>query len=172
MAVTEILGTDSLSSSRVTLNNNFIVLEDDINDIKTYLDPTATTLTGVGITATSLIVSGTSALSVTTASTLSTSGAATFGAAVVKSGINGSSSAGLTSLALSSFDHSTYFVDAGSLVSLNASTVAGKEITIIAAVGGDIDGTNIAGSGNVTLAQYGTLTLRSDGTDWYIISAS
>lgn len=171
MAVTEILGTDSLSSSRVTLNQNFITLEDEINDIKTYLDPTALTLTGLSVTATALTVSGTSALSVTTASTITTTGDCEFGAAVIKSGISGSSSSGVQALT-GTFAHSTYFVDATQPVALDASTVAGQEITIIAQVGGDVDGTNIAGSGNVTLAQNGTLTLRSDGTSWYIIGKS
>jgi len=171
MAVTEILGTDSLSSSRVTLNQNFITLEDEINDIKTYLDPTALTLTGLSVTATALSVSGTSALSVTTASTITTTGDCEFGAAVIKTGITGTSSSGVAALT-SPFASSSYFVDATLNVTLDASTSAGQEISIIAAVAGDIDGTNIAGSGNVTLAQYGTLTLRSDGTSWYIIGKS
>jgi len=170
MAVTEILGTDSLSSSRVTLNQNFITLEDEINDIKTYLDPTALTLTGLSVTATALSVSGTSALSVTTASTITTTGDCEFGAAVIKTGITGTSSSGVAALT-SPFASSSYFVDAA-LVTLDASTTTGQEISIIAAVAGVIDGTNIAGSGNVTLAQYGTLTLRSDGTSWYIIGKS
>ena len=93
MAVTEILGTDSLSSSRITINDNFLSLEDEIADLKGYLDPTAATLSGVTLSTTQLEVGG-SAIS----NTAATLGVATtinanidMGAAVIYSGVSGSS---------------------------------------------------------------------------------
>ena len=169
MAVTEILGTDSLSSSRITINTNFTTLEDEVADIKTYLDPTAQTLSGVAITGTSLNVSGTSALQVTTATTLDTTGNVTFGAAVIKSGFSGS----VTALS-TPFAYSTYLVDASAgAVSLDASTVTGQEISLIfTAIGNNLDATNVAGATTITPNTVNdTLTLRSDGTSWYIIGS-
>jgi hypothetical protein len=172
MAVTEILGTDSLSSSRITLNDNFTSLEDEITNLKGYLDPSALTLSGVTVSTSQLTV-GTSIINassatVTVATTISAN--ATLGASVIKSGIGGTSTSGLTSLPASIAD-STYFVDATSQIALASSSVVGQEITLIAQVAGDIEATNIAGATTVTLALNGTLTLRSDGTSWYIISS-
>lgn len=42
--VTEILGTDSISASRIVINDNFNILEDEINAIEVYLDPSAGTI--------------------------------------------------------------------------------------------------------------------------------
>jgi hypothetical protein len=41
IAITEILGTDSLSGSRLVLNDNFNILASEINAIETYFNPTA-----------------------------------------------------------------------------------------------------------------------------------
>jgi len=45
--ITEILGTDSVSSSRPVINNNFELLNDDIAAITALLDPTTATLSGL-----------------------------------------------------------------------------------------------------------------------------
>jgi hypothetical protein len=45
--ITEILGTDSLSASRLTLNSNFTALNDEIADITALLDPVTSTLSGI-----------------------------------------------------------------------------------------------------------------------------
>lgn len=47
ISVTEILGTDSISASRLVINDNFNVLKDEINSIETYLDPDAGTIDGL-----------------------------------------------------------------------------------------------------------------------------
>lgn len=47
ITVTEILGTDSISASRLVINDNFNVLKDEINAIETYLDPDAGTIDGL-----------------------------------------------------------------------------------------------------------------------------
>jgi len=57
ITITEILGTDSISGSRLILNDNFNVLVDEINSIETYLDADAGTITGMNnIQTNSLIV--------------------------------------------------------------------------------------------------------------------
>ncbi len=44
ISVTEILGTDSLSGSRLVLNDNFNILTSEINAMEVYFNPTAGTL--------------------------------------------------------------------------------------------------------------------------------
>lgn len=39
ISVTQILGTDSIAGSRITINNNFSVLKDAINTLETFLNP-------------------------------------------------------------------------------------------------------------------------------------
>lgn len=172
MAVTEILGTDSLSSSRITLNDNFTTLEDEVTNLKGYLDPTAATLSGVTVSTSQLTVGASvlnaSSATIGVATTISAN--TTLGASIIKSGISGTSSAGLTTLP-ATLAHSTYFVDATAQIALAASTVVGQEITLIAQVGGNVEATNVAGAASITLAQNGTLTLRSDSTSWYIIGS-
>lgn len=56
--ITEILGTDSVSSSRLTINSNFSVINDEIADITALIDPTTNTITGIeSISAESLTLS-------------------------------------------------------------------------------------------------------------------
>ncbi len=45
--VTEILGTDSLSGSRLVINDNFSILASEINAIENYFNPTAGTITNL-----------------------------------------------------------------------------------------------------------------------------
>lgn len=54
---TEILGTDSISGSRIVINDNFSILRDEINAIESYLDPDAGTVDGLNsLTTTELFV--------------------------------------------------------------------------------------------------------------------
>ena len=45
--ITEILGTDSLSGSRPTINSNFTALNNEIADITALIDPVTSTITGI-----------------------------------------------------------------------------------------------------------------------------
>lgn len=47
VTLTELLGTDSISGSRIVINDNFTILRDEINAIEVYLDPDAGTLDGL-----------------------------------------------------------------------------------------------------------------------------
>ncbi len=90
MAVTEILGTDSLSSSRITLNDNFVELEDRIEDISNYLDTSAQTITGVSITATQIAVSGTATFTSTQTDDLTVTANTDLQGSVKRTGVVGS----------------------------------------------------------------------------------
>ena len=179
MAVTEILGTDSLSSSRITLNDNFVELQDRIDDISNYLNTTAATLTNVAVTATQINVSGGSTLTNVTASDLSLSGAADFQGTVFKTAVEGSAAAGVTSFG-ATFSSHTYFVqDPGATIPFPAGQ-HGQEIMLIADTGGGVtlDATNISGVSTATLTTAGdAVSLRAidDGTGtvlWYCVGKS
>lgn len=47
ISVTEILGTDSLSGSRLVLNDNFNILASEINAMENYFNPSAGTITNL-----------------------------------------------------------------------------------------------------------------------------
>ena len=47
-SITTILGTDSVSSSRIVINNNFAALNQDLADIQAFLNTTSQTLTLTG----------------------------------------------------------------------------------------------------------------------------
>lgn len=47
ITLTKILGTDSISGSRLTINDNFQILKEEINAIETYIDPDAGTIDGL-----------------------------------------------------------------------------------------------------------------------------
>lgn len=47
ITITEILGTDSISASRIVINDNFNILKDEINSIQVYLDPNAGTISNL-----------------------------------------------------------------------------------------------------------------------------
>jgi len=44
---TEILGTDSISGSRIVINDNFSILRDEINSIEAFIDPDSGTIDGL-----------------------------------------------------------------------------------------------------------------------------
>ena len=47
ISVTEILGTDSISGSRLVINDNFNILAAEINSIENYINPSAGTITNL-----------------------------------------------------------------------------------------------------------------------------
>ena len=173
MAVTEILGTDSLSSSRLTLNDNFLSLEDEITDLKGYLDPTAATLSGVTLNTTQIEI-GSSAISNTAASF----GVATtinaniqLGAAIIYSGVNGSAAAPLTGN-ITTFAHSTYFIDPSAGMEIGNTSIDGTEITLISMGIGNITG-NFGGTNLIHFAGANeTITLRSVNSIWYVMGGT
>ena len=173
MAVTEILGTDSLSSSRLTINDNFLSLEDEITDLKGYLDPTAATLNGVTISTTQLEIGG-NAINETSATLnvpVTINQNITLGSSIVISGFSADPNQALTG-GLTEFVYSTYFIDPTNSFSIGSSSTDGTQITLITVAEGDITG-DIMGSTNNTITfnnAYETITLRSYNGAWYIIA--
>ncbi len=66
VTITEILGTDSMNNSRITINNNFATLAASINTLANFIDPanggtvgsTNATFTGSQLTVTNATVTG------------------------------------------------------------------------------------------------------------------
>ena len=134
MAVTEILGTDSLSSSRITLNDNFVELQDRIDDISTYLDTTAQTITGVSITATQIAVSGTATFTSTQTDDLTVTATTDLQGGVKRTGVTGSMNGGVATLQ-EPYTANVYFIQGGGAqldIPSSQSTTHGAEILLIA----------------------------------------
>ena len=53
--ITEILGTDSVSSSRPTINSNFELLNDELASVIALLNPTTSVLSGLTSATTSAL---------------------------------------------------------------------------------------------------------------------
>lgn len=173
MAVTEILGTDSLSSSRVTLNNNFLDLQDEIVDLKALLNPQTNTLSGVDITATSITISGspgTSVLGDATATTLEVDAETNLKGAIRKTGTS-TSAANLTTTLPVTLADSTYFVDCANQLTLQPGQ-EGQEITLICGGAGAVQANLVGGATSINMDAVGsTLTIRYFDTTWYIIGS-
>ena len=178
MAVTEILGTDSLSSSRVTINDNFLDVQDEIVDLKGLLDPATNQLTDVDITAKSITISGspgTATLLATTATSLDVTGNTKIDGAIIKAGVQGSIGSGGIPQMPTTLAHSTYFVD---LANATAQTINlgsgadGQEIMMIATSIGAVDANAIAAITSVQMDEIGsTLTLRFFVNSWYVVGS-
>ena len=172
-----IQGTDSLSSSRITLNDNFTAINDEVGTVTALLDPTTANITGISSIATTElnVAAGASAIFTTALNTLATV-TTTTGILNINAGITYKSVAiGTVMPAVTSFAHSTYIVDATLAPSITVNQAnEGQEITIIAS-GGAVtlaNATSIAGIvTSASIAQDGTLTLRWVGTSWYVVSS-
>ena len=173
-----IQGTDSLSSSRITLNDNFTAINDEVGTVTALLDPTTANITGISSIATTElnVAAGASAIFTTALNTLATV-TTTTGILNINAGITYKSVAiGTAMPAVTSFAHSTYIVDAttASPITLNQPN-EGQEITIIADGGAVIianANVDIAGVvTSVSIAQYGTLTVRWVGSKWYVVGS-
>ena len=178
--ITEILGTDSVSSSRPVINTNFELLNDELASVTALLNPTTTVLSGIANATTQAInvVDGSvlfsvssSGASIGTAANFTSS--ASFGGAIVKSGVNGTASTATTNLSPSSIDKGTYFIDGA--FSIPAGT-DGLEVTLINVGGASILVTPGAGAqlGATSIAldnTNSTITLRCFENKWYVISS-
>lgn len=175
--ITEILGTDSVSSSRPVINSNFELLNDELASITALLDPTTSTLSNVTSVATG-------ELTVTGAATITTAAAtfsvdATFNAAIkmgekiIKSGTVGSAAIPSTDYTPSpNLVAGTYFVDGNFTIPAG---LEGQEVTIIckttslnvlAGAGASLAVTSILLAG-----QNATVTLRCFNNTWFVISS-
>lgn len=179
--ITEILGTDSVSSSRPIINSNFELLNDELASVISLLNPTTLTLEGLlSVTSENLIISqaGVNLLSVSNLgavfSTATTFGSSvSIGGSLIKSGVLGSKSVPTTQVTPTSIEAITYFVDVNFTL---PEAVDGQEVTIINV---DSDSKSILAGPNVFLAAgsitldglNSTVTLRCFEDTWYVISS-
>ena len=183
--ITEILGTDSVSSSRPVINSNFELLNDEMASITALLDPTTSTLSNVASISTSALTltsGGTTIASITSAAA-SFSVATTFtgdlkiGGTLIKNGIVGSYGVPSAVQAPVALTAATYFVE--SSFTLPAASAEGQEVTIInrsasaieiqAAVGVTLSVTSIQLGGAPTV--NATVTLRCSENRWFVIGS-
>jgi hypothetical protein len=182
--ITEILGTDSVSSSRPTINSNFELLNDELASITALLDPTTATLSSVtSITAQTLTLTNGSTSIVLNPSTGATFGADTTfsktlnaGGKLIKSGTVGTVASGSTDVAPASLAASTYIM--GSAVTSLAIPAGdeGQEITIISTSASALAITAASGAllGATSISLDGlnsTVTLRCFSTKWFVIAS-
>lgn len=181
--ITEILGTDSLSSSRITINGNFSSLNDELGDVTSILDTTTATISGLSsITTESITVQDGGTLIVSgNANVLQIGVSAEFDAEVtlggryIKNGVNGSAANPINAITNpidpTSGEYTSYIVNSNVILPVG---LEGQEITLISEASSAI---NISGTGNIIGAQSlqldgvnSTVTLRFIGSKWYIIS--
>lgn len=172
--LTTILGTDSLSSSRIVINDNFSLLNTELSDISDALNTSAGTLTLTGnITGATLTVASGFVVS---SSQITMSLDTVFEKAIVlENGLQHSFS-GLITTAPTSYEYTTYLFDASVLSGTLALAAGndGQEITILADEELEIDVTNIYSATAVTVGAGGAITLRylNSTYGWAIISAT
>lgn len=167
-----IQGTDSLSASRVTLNDNFTALNDELGLVTGLLDPTTSNLSGVNsIDATSIDVDGGSAASFASTGNVLAVDTDVDGLLKINKGAAYDAETVVTMPNAMSYESTSYIVNNAAATLFNAAE--GQEITIIANVAVvTVDASLIAGVTQLELPQYATATLRFHGATWYLIAAS
>lgn len=181
-SITTILGTDSVSSSRIVINNNFVALNDELEDIATVLDTSnqSITLTGMATSA-SLKVreNNVDHFKVENSEIVSNLPAIFNQDVTLNKGLMHSVYYNATTLpAANAYEDTTYVLDYSVVVSpvTLAAADSGQEITLIANGGSiDIDETNIAGvTSPIEILDHGSLTLRwiDDVSLFFVIASS
>lgn len=176
--ITLILGTDSVSSSRVTINDNFSNINAELADIAGVLDTANETITLAGaasfgtlnVASGKLVVNNTS---VSTNTALNVGGRLTASADVKYSIKKIGPLSGTNDLpAANAFSHATYVVDSVAITNATLNVGDdGQEIVIISSGGNlNISTTNISGVTQVTLKDKATLKLRFVDNVWHIVS--
>jgi len=179
--ITEILGTDSVSSSRPVINSNFELLNDELASVTALLNPTTGVLSGLtSATSEQLnVVDGSTLLSVnSTGATFGTAVAmqtVNVGGKLIKSGVVGTAAVATTNLAPSTLDKSNYFIDGAFTLPVGDD---GQEITLInvanSAVAVQANTGQGAALGATSISLDGlnsTITLRCFNTVWYVIGS-
>lgn len=178
--ITLILGTDSVSSSRVTINDNFSNINAELADIAGVLDTTNETITLAGaaafgalnVASGKLVVNNTA---VNTTVALNVGGRLTANADVKYSIKKIGPLYNTSDLpAANSFLHSTYVIDSSVITSATVNLGdEGQEITIISSGGTvGLSVSNISGVTSIDLLDKATITLRFVDGMWHIVSAN
>jgi len=182
--ITNIFGTDSVSSSRIVLNSNFKSIKDELDDISNLLDFENETLTLTGSIkggALDILPTGgsVSAFKVTDTEVV-TNVPAEFNFDVTLNGsLKHSVSSGVTSLpsGVNMYDKTTYILDAAPPITnlILSDAEDGQEITLIANAGSiTFDVNNIIGATSIVLNDGGSITLRfvDETSTFYIICSN
>ena len=178
--ITEILGTDSVSSSRPVINSNFELLNDELATVTALLNPTTSILSGLTNATTQQlnVVDGSTLFSVSSSgaqigTAANFTSATSFGGSIIKSGVAGTAGTATTNLSPSTLDKGTYFIDGA--FSIPAGT-DGLEVTLINVGGASLvvsPGTGAQlGANSIALDNTNsTITLRCFENKWYVISS-
>lgn len=176
--ITTILGTDSVSSSRLVINNNFSALNAELSTIGALLNTSAQTLSLTGE-----VKGGTLRVNNGVIDTFSVSQTAivanveaTFNQMVtLENALVLKIEDGVVLIPVGGYSASTYILDATEFLSpiLLPAAENGQEVTFIAE-GGNItfDVSNVAGATGILLADNGSITFRYSVTNslFYVVS--
>lgn len=175
-SITTILGTDSLASSRVVINDNFASINDQVGDIAGLLDVSTQTLSltgNVNAKELSLVNGGSSLFQVNTSDITASLPLTVEASLILKGGLEHSIAQAQIMPAANDYTKSTYVLDGAALNTPNTVNVApdGQTVTFIADGSVTIDATGIAGvTANIVISDNGTLTLRCYNSLWYVVS--
>jgi hypothetical protein len=170
--ITQILGTDSVSSSRVVINDNFTAINSDLADIAGLLNVTnqSIALSGsaafgsVNVAAGKVVISNTA---LTSAVPTAINAKFTLGAGSNLS-VKNIASGDLPNA--NAFVHAIYKI-AVSSVNLNIGD-EGQEIFLLSDnVSVAVSVTNIAGVTSLTIGANGGVSLKFAGTKWFIVGS-
>ena len=178
-SITTILGTDSVSSSRIVINNNFNAINTELADFASLLNTTSQTLslTGEVKGGTLKVNNGTIDTFKVTTTELIANVESTFNQkAFFNKGFSASIEDGVLVLPTGGYDAATYILDATAFTNpiILSDAENGQEIVLIPSGGDiDLDVANIAGANSINVMDGGSITLRySTVTDlFYVISA-
>ena len=181
--ITEILGTDSVSSSRPTINANFELLNDELASVIALLNPTTQVLTGVSNITTAAITVSQNNLNLFQVNgnggvintDFTFNNAISMGGKVIKNGVAGSATAPTATSAPATIENSTYFVDAdftlpsgedGQEVTIIVSSTATAAVSLLTGAGVTLGATSISLDG-----ANSTVTLRCFSDKWYVVGS-
>lgn len=177
--ITEILGTDSVSSSRPTINSNFELLNDELASVLAMLNPTTSVLQGLtSATTQALTVNNNGDLFVvnSTGATFSTplqAANVNVTGRIVKSGSVGDMDNPTATVAPSEITKGAYFIDQNFTL---PTAVDGTEVTLINAGSTSISvlgGTGVSiGATSIALGSSNSnVTLRCFANQWFVVAS-
>jgi hypothetical protein len=179
--ITEILGTDSVSSSRPVINSNFELLNDELASVVALINPTTGVLSGLSSATTQQlnVVDGSALLSVSSAGatfgTAATMQNVNLGGKLIKSGVVGTAAVATTNTAPSNLDKSNYFIDGEFTLPVGDD---GQEVTLINVANSAVEVKANTGQGAALAATSirldglnSTITLRCFNTVWYVVGS-
>jgi len=175
-SITTILGTDSLASSRILINDNFSSLDDNLDQVTGLLNVQTQTLTLTGsVNASELQVAngGTNLFVINTSDITASLPVTLENTLILEAGLRHSVSEVTAVPTANNYAKSTYLLDASGLSQplVFPAGDQGQDVTVIADGSSiQLDVTNIAGPTAVTILPNGTLTMRYHNTSWYLIS--